>query len=422
MLEQRTGVYDNPYKFNAKELDRETGLYYYGARYYNPRASIWYGVDPLAVYNPAMETEFYGEGQHNGGVFYWGNLNPYIYTYQNPIKYVDPNGKQTLSWNIYGDNPQTRSQVAGEYLELSKNINMASFALADTFLTRGLGTKIMIAYASGEAAHSMQMQTHWRDKGNEAQAKKYEQEGAEATKELVVFGGVSAVGKIAKSMQSFGQILCFVKGTLIKVSGGYKKIEDIKIGDEVLSYNLQTKKTEFKKVNEVSENLSRDLMEITTHNEIILSTPEHPFYIGAKWVKASDIKPGNLLSNYKGEYIQVTSIKKVKKLNYVYNFIVEDNHNYFVTNSSILVHNGGPCDIAWKKVMNSKEVIKQLEKNGFEEVAQAGSHKKFKYPGSELYVTVADHGKKDIPKGTLSNIKKQVNSIIDDVTKKEIKK
>jgi RHS repeat-associated protein len=56
MLEQQTGVYDNPYKFNAKELDKETGLYYYGARYYNPRASIWYRVDPLAVYNPAMET------------------------------------------------------------------------------------------------------------------------------------------------------------------------------------------------------------------------------------------------------------------------------------------------------------------------------------------------------------------------------
>ena len=44
-----------------------------------------------------METEFYGDGQHNGGVFFWGNLNPYIYTYQNPIKYIDPNGKQTVS-------------------------------------------------------------------------------------------------------------------------------------------------------------------------------------------------------------------------------------------------------------------------------------------------------------------------------------
>ncbi|UKB85049.1 RHS repeat-associated core domain-containing protein [Chryseobacterium sp. MEBOG06] len=97
MLEQRTGVYNNPYKFNAKELDKETGLYYYGARYYNPRASIWYGVDPVAVYNPSMETQFYGNGQHNGGVYFWGNLNPYIYTYQNPIKYIDPDGKQVVT-------------------------------------------------------------------------------------------------------------------------------------------------------------------------------------------------------------------------------------------------------------------------------------------------------------------------------------
>jgi RHS repeat-associated protein len=97
MLKQRTGVYDNPYKFNAKELDRETGLYYYGARYYNPRASIWYGVDPLAVYNPTIEDQFYGDGQHNEGAYFWGNLNPYIYTYQNPINLIDPNGKQTAS-------------------------------------------------------------------------------------------------------------------------------------------------------------------------------------------------------------------------------------------------------------------------------------------------------------------------------------
>jgi RHS repeat-associated protein len=102
MLEQQSGVYDNPYKFNAKELDSETGLYYYGARYYNPRLSVWYGVDPLAVYQPLMETQFYGDGQHNGGVSYLGNLNPYIYTYQNPIKYIDPNGKQTEGYQQQG--------------------------------------------------------------------------------------------------------------------------------------------------------------------------------------------------------------------------------------------------------------------------------------------------------------------------------
>lgn len=37
-----------PYLFNGKELDSETGLYYYGARYYDPKTSLWLNVDPLA--------------------------------------------------------------------------------------------------------------------------------------------------------------------------------------------------------------------------------------------------------------------------------------------------------------------------------------------------------------------------------------
>ena len=100
LMEQSNSEYNNPYKYNGKELDEATGLYYYGARYMDPKTSIWLSVDPLAVYNPVMESEFYGDGQHNGGVYYSGNLNPYIYTYQNPIKYIDPNGKQTVGQQI----------------------------------------------------------------------------------------------------------------------------------------------------------------------------------------------------------------------------------------------------------------------------------------------------------------------------------
>jgi RHS repeat-associated protein len=85
---------NSPYKFNAKELDAETGYYYYGARYYNPRVSLWLNVDPLADYNPFYNKEHYIDGQHNGGMYNSGNLNPYIYTYQNPVIFVDPNGKQ----------------------------------------------------------------------------------------------------------------------------------------------------------------------------------------------------------------------------------------------------------------------------------------------------------------------------------------
>ena len=61
-------------------------------------------MDPLAVYNPVQEIEFYFDGQHNGGIYNSGNLAPYIYCYQNPLKYIDPNGKQVAvtqvqQWN-----------------------------------------------------------------------------------------------------------------------------------------------------------------------------------------------------------------------------------------------------------------------------------------------------------------------------------
>ena len=76
MLEQMDGSYNNPYKFNAKELDEDTGLYYYGARYYNPRLSIWYGADPLAEKYP--------------------EISPYVCTANNPVKYIDTDGQDFI--------------------------------------------------------------------------------------------------------------------------------------------------------------------------------------------------------------------------------------------------------------------------------------------------------------------------------------
>lgn len=76
MAEQKsiTEDYETPYKFNGKELDEETGLYYYGARYYDPKTSIWLSVDPLMEKYP--------------------NFNPYAYCYQNPINIIDPTGME----------------------------------------------------------------------------------------------------------------------------------------------------------------------------------------------------------------------------------------------------------------------------------------------------------------------------------------
>ena len=56
-----------------KQFDEETGLYYYGARYLNPVASIWYGVDPLAEK--------------------YVNIGSYIYCHSSPIMLIDPTGE-----------------------------------------------------------------------------------------------------------------------------------------------------------------------------------------------------------------------------------------------------------------------------------------------------------------------------------------
>ena len=59
LVDEHSSSEEIPYKFNGKELDEETGLYYYGARYLNPMASIWYGVDPLAENLPLASAYSY---------------------------------------------------------------------------------------------------------------------------------------------------------------------------------------------------------------------------------------------------------------------------------------------------------------------------------------------------------------------------
>jgi RHS repeat-associated protein len=71
-IEERNNTWNTPYLFNAKELDEETGLYYYGARYYDARISLWLSADPLQEKYP--------------------NVSTYAYCVQNPVKFVDPTG------------------------------------------------------------------------------------------------------------------------------------------------------------------------------------------------------------------------------------------------------------------------------------------------------------------------------------------
>ena len=200
LMEQSNGDYNNVYKYNGKELDDATQLYYYGARYYDPNTSVWLSVDPLAIYHPVNETEFYGDGQHNGGVFNSGNLNAYIYCYQNPVVLVDPNGKQVMSYNLYGN---TSREAFREYRKMNAPLALFSAGIVDGMLTGGMGSRLAIGLSAGNVFHSAEMQSYWRDRGNDKAAQKYEQEGADATKDLAVAGTFYGIGKGFSLLREF---------------------------------------------------------------------------------------------------------------------------------------------------------------------------------------------------------------------------
>ncbi|MBQ7484748.1 MAG: RHS repeat-associated core domain-containing protein, partial [Bacteroidaceae bacterium] len=100
LVDEHSSSEEMPYKFNGKEFDEETGLYYYGARYMNPVASIWYGVDPLAEKYP--------------------NMSAYVYCAANPIRYIDPDGNE---WGITTNNDGQKIIYANIELNVSGNIS-----------------------------------------------------------------------------------------------------------------------------------------------------------------------------------------------------------------------------------------------------------------------------------------------------------
>lgn len=141
----------------------------------------------------------------------------------------------------------------------------------------------------------------------------------------------------------YGDFACFTEGTKVSTPDGLKNIENIKIGDEVVTLNMGTKQPEVKKVMQTFKHIvNTKICKIYIGKEYIECTTDHTIYEKNKgWIKAVELKEGDTLVSEEGKEKQIDKIEVCEDNDFinVYNFEVEDNHNYFVGNNKVLVHN-----------------------------------------------------------------------------------
>lgn len=96
---RQEGTVVNPFTFTGREFDRETGLYYYRARYYDPGLGRFLSPDPAAPRLHQPQT-----------------LNPYLYAQNNPVRFIDPMGLEVFGGN-WVNVPET-PEIIAQKLEL----------------------------------------------------------------------------------------------------------------------------------------------------------------------------------------------------------------------------------------------------------------------------------------------------------------
>ena len=135
---------------------------------------------------------------------------------------------------------------------------------------------------------------------------------------------------------------CCDLGTKILMEDGREKtIEEVIVGDKVLSYNERTQNVEYDEVIDCMKREADDLVCIYSGDEILKVTKEHPVYTGRGYIKAWDVMQNDevlIIKNGKQKKARISRISLEKpQCKYVYNLEVKNNNNYFANN--ILVHN-----------------------------------------------------------------------------------
>ncbi len=130
---------------------------------------------------------------------------------------------------------------------------------------------------------------------------------------------------------------CFAAGTPVWTRAGRVPIESLKVGDVVLSQNVETGALSYQPVMVVHHNPPAETLRITVGGEVLVSSELHRFWVAGKgWSMARDLRTGTELRNVNGVE-RITAIEP-DRVQPVFNLDVGQNRSFFVGDSGVLVH------------------------------------------------------------------------------------
>ncbi|GKU75957.1 polymorphic toxin-type HINT domain-containing protein [Paenibacillus sp. L3-i20] len=289
----------NIFRYSGEPWDSTTQLQYLRARWYDPSLGRFINKDTYEgdLGNPLSQ-------------------NLYTYVYNNPLKYVDPSGNVPVETIL--DFLSAGHSTYKMYKEPSwENAGNLAWDVVSVF----------VPYAPGS----------YVGKATKAVTKP-------AVKTTVKYAPKNNADEIRMEKQNARSqkfsCNCFTAGTKVQTDEGEKPIEEIEVGDKVLSKNEETGEVEYKEVVKLFQKQADEIYYVRIGDEVIETTGLHPFWLDEKgWTLVQDLKVGDLLVSSDGTKLAIDKIEKAPRQATVYNFMVADYHSYFVSNLGIWVHN-----------------------------------------------------------------------------------